>query len=126
MLLARCEVFGQAGKGDLALPVAETLAEQLPQECRAHYVLTKCRAQLGDYDAAKASLERTFEHSSTDIRQLALYDPQLKPLWRNVGEAWDPVSGDPLGAERGDAVLLQPQQVVGFSRRRTLPRQPSA
>ena len=82
VLLVRVEIYLKAGKLAMAQPVAQTLARARGADWRAHYALAQTEAQLGNFKAARAALERAF--ALADVRQKALDDPMLDKLWTNL------------------------------------------
>lgn len=82
VLRVRVEIYLKAGKPEMARPVAVTLAKECSSDWRAHYGLAQAEAQLRNFKAARAALERAF--ALKDVRQKALDDTLLNTLWRNL------------------------------------------
>lgn len=90
VLLCWVEAFGFAGRWEKAAMVARTLTTRLSTTegvWRAHYALARCEAHLGHYAAAEIALHYAVQQAPMDIRQMALDDPELDPLWKNIGKA---------------------------------------
>jgi len=61
------------------------LARRFPKISVIHYNLACYACQLGRLDAAKKSLARAIKHRGKDeIKNLALADADLKPMWRYI------------------------------------------
>ncbi len=84
VLLVRVQVYLKAGRPrTLARPVAQTLVKLRGEDWRTHYALAQAEAQLGNFKAAQAALERAF--ALRVVRRKALVEPLLSELWRNLG-----------------------------------------
>lgn len=55
-----------------------------PDEPILHFRIARCACQLGLLPAAKAWLEKAFTRDPT-LRAAALDEPDLEPLWREIG-----------------------------------------
>ncbi len=88
VLLCRVEEFALAGRWEDGATAARTLTTKL---CKwgggwwAFYVLARCEAQLGHYASAQSALQEAVPAAPMDIRQKALDDPALQPLWKHLG-----------------------------------------
>jgi hypothetical protein len=60
--------------------------KRFPKHAQLHYDLACYASKIGSLEQAMSSLERAIDVSEKDIRQQALDDPALEPLWANISE----------------------------------------
>ena len=77
-------------------------AERLPNIAIFHSNLACYECQLGDLEAAKIRLKRTFELDS-QFRRVALDDEDLRPLWDSLGTERCSGSSTASASDRSDS-----------------------
>ena len=81
--LRRVKDGGLEKAREALLPVAE----RFPEEPTILYNLSCYECQLGDLALAKSWLDRAIKLAGVDtIKKMALSDPDLKPIWRQIRE----------------------------------------
>jgi tetratricopeptide (TPR) repeat protein len=60
--------------------------KRFPNQPQVHYDLACYACKIGRLNEAMSSLERAIAVSENDVRQQALNDPALEPIWANIGE----------------------------------------
>jgi tetratricopeptide (TPR) repeat protein len=60
--------------------------KRFPNQAQVHYDLACYACKIGRLNEAMSSLERAIDVSEKDIRQQALDDPALGPIWANISE----------------------------------------
>ena len=59
---------------------------RFPADHLIYYHLARCECQLGNLRAAKAWLRSAFaDGAETDLRGMAIDEPDLQPLWDQIG-----------------------------------------
>lgn len=70
-----------------AYEVASAVAAKFPKETTLHYNLACYACQLGKLEEAKVWLKQAMAIAGQEeIRTTALSDPDLKPLWKQIGK----------------------------------------
>jgi tetratricopeptide (TPR) repeat protein len=68
---------------EVLLPVVD----KFPKESLIRYNLACYECQLGNLKESRAWLEKTFELADeNEVKLMALNDPDLEPLWREIGQ----------------------------------------
>ena len=84
VLVVRWGVYAAAERWDVAADIARALVAKDPS-AKAWLCLARSECRTGDLQVARDCLERAFA-LDRGLRQAALDEPDLEPLWANIGK----------------------------------------
>lgn len=83
VLKLRVAIYCKAGKWQMAATLTDSLVEHLPKDAGLWLQRATACCQLGRFQEAHAAAASAFD-LKPDLRQAALDNPELAPLWANL------------------------------------------